>query len=229
MRLLHVSDFHFQQQWFEWLSTVAPSYDVVCLTGDLLDLRQSEQAPLPAQIAWVTQWLRAFPPVPLWVCTGNHDWWQAERPADPYAEGRWLKPVRHARLQVDGPPKVLHGRRFVTVPWLESPPDIQSPEPVVLLAHAPPAGTQVARNHDGEDHGDFEVALQAEMLPPGSAVLSGHVHRPQSWMARLGSTWCFSPGVAAVREPRPNHIVIDTSRKVAEFHSARRPVVRRRL
>jgi hypothetical protein len=47
MRILHVSDFHFNKRWFDWLATQAPECDLICHTGDFLDLRSRGGPCLP--------------------------------------------------------------------------------------------------------------------------------------------------------------------------------------
>jgi Icc-related predicted phosphoesterase len=38
MKLLLTADLHFRIHWFRWLIEQAPSYDLVCIAGDLLDM-----------------------------------------------------------------------------------------------------------------------------------------------------------------------------------------------
>jgi Icc-related predicted phosphoesterase len=38
MKLLLTADFHFRTDWFRWLMEQAPSYDLICIAGDLLDM-----------------------------------------------------------------------------------------------------------------------------------------------------------------------------------------------
>ena len=42
MKLLITADLHFRIHWFRWLIEQAPSYDLVCVAGDLLDMFKSE-------------------------------------------------------------------------------------------------------------------------------------------------------------------------------------------
>ncbi|HRJ46108.1 MAG TPA: metallophosphoesterase, partial [Opitutaceae bacterium] len=76
MHLLHVSDLHFRRPWFHWLRNDAPAHDALVISGDLLDHRLPD---VPAQMAWVGEWLQASP-VPVVVSSGNHDLeWDAAR------------------------------------------------------------------------------------------------------------------------------------------------------
>ncbi|QDE29816.1 metallophosphoesterase [Shewanella polaris] len=36
MKILHLSDLHFIQKHFDWITQVQDDFDVICLTGDLL-------------------------------------------------------------------------------------------------------------------------------------------------------------------------------------------------
>lgn len=227
MKLLHVSDLHFRQHWFEWVATNAPRFDAVCLTGDLLDLLPTAAADLQAQVRWTTDWLARFPATPLFICSGNHDWWLQEKKTDRDCEARWLQRARRRGVYVDGDQQALAGFNFVCAPWLSTPVLLQT-GPTVLLAHAPPERTAVSCRRTGEDYGDFEIAALAAELPPGSFCLSGHVHEPKAWIARIEGTYCFNPGVddeALV----PNHVVISMEERMAEWRRQGRAVMRRKL
>jgi uncharacterized protein len=216
MRILHVSDLHFRQRWFDWVAAQATRFDAVCLSGDLLDMLPTARTNLREQAKWATQWLAAFPGERLFVCSGNHDWWAAEG-TDRDAEGKWLMRARRRNVVVDGDVRILEGMRFVCSPWLR-PVEADGLEPVVLIVHAPPEGAAVAKDRSGMDVGDFEVAQIAQQLPPHSLVLSGHAHTPARWFARIGGVCCFNPGVDFESKSVPNHIVIDTERRRAEFY-----------
>ena len=42
MKLHITADLHFRLHWFRWLIEQAPTYDLVCISGDLLDMFKSE-------------------------------------------------------------------------------------------------------------------------------------------------------------------------------------------
>jgi len=215
MRILHVTDFHFREQWFHWLAAQALHYDVCCFSGDLLDMFPGSRIGLRPQTRWVRDWLREFPGC-LYVCTGNHDWWPSdERVVDNDADGGWLRKAARPGVMVDGASECRDGYRFVCCPWAHTP-VVEGEEPAVLLVHAPPLATPISSDL-GREVGDPDVAVAVRQLPPGSLVLSGHIHDPRRWHARLGGTWCFNPGVDRSAEV-PNHIVIDTGGKEATFH-----------
>lgn len=214
MRLLHVTDFHFRQHWFHWLAQEAAHYDACCLTGDLLDLFQGSQTGLRTQIRWVRDWLREFP-APLYVCTGNHDWWPRDAAVvDMHAEGGWLRNSARPGLVLDGASDHRGGYRFTCCPWAHTP-AIETVVPSAVLVHAPPLATPVS-SEMGNEVGDPDVAAVIGRLAPGSLVLSGHVHQPRRWHAQVGPAWCFNPGVD-FSAATPNRIVIDTETKVATF------------
>jgi hypothetical protein len=215
MRILHVTDFHFREQWFHWLAAQALRYDVCCFSGDLLDMFPGSRIGLRPQTRWVRDWLREFPGC-LYVCTGNHDWWPSdERVVDNDADGGWLRKAARPGVMVDGASESRDGYRFVCCPWAHTP-VVEGEEPAVLLVHAPPLATPISSDL-GREVGDPDVAVAVRQLPPGSLVLSGHIHDPRRWHARLGGAWCFNPGVDRSAEV-PNHIVIDTGGKEATFH-----------
>jgi Icc-related predicted phosphoesterase len=214
MKIMHLSDLHNRQRWFKWAADQARYFDAVCISGDFLAMLPSADVSLPQQVKWVSEWLAAFPGL-LLCCSGNHDWWNGPRD-DRDADAKWLRRARRRGMVVDGEVKIIGGRRFVCTPWLQSP-EASGDEPVVLLAHAPPEGSAVSRSRGESDHGDFELAQLAEELPRGSFVLSGHVHQPAQFFARIGHTYCFNPGVNFEIRAVPNHIIIDTERRIAEY------------
>jgi len=213
MRLLHVSDFHFRREWFNWLTKQAGDYDACCFTGDFLDILPNSVS-LKSQVKWVQSWLREFPGK-LFLCSGNHDFWDPgalEPPGTSY--GRWLGAAGATRATVDRGAEDFMGMRFICSPWLGPVAD-SAVGPVVLLSHAPPDGAGVAIGPNGM-FGDDEVTTAAANYAPGSLVLSGHVHRPKQWCGQIGNTWCFNPGMAQAKVPAPNRIVIDTNLRRAE-------------
>ena len=51
MTILHVTDFHSNKRWFDWLLHRAPAHDLVVMSGDMLDLGTA--TPQRRQIEWV--------------------------------------------------------------------------------------------------------------------------------------------------------------------------------
>jgi len=221
MRLLHVSDFHFNKRWFAWLSEQAHRFDACCLTGDVLDLFAAARTPavsLNTQASWVLDWLKDYRGPKLFICSGNNDWWTTKGASpDPLSDFGFLKAAAEANplLRGDGTNEVMGGYRFICTSWGATPTLIKSRERVVLLAHAPAEGTALASGMGGGTD-EMNTAVMAEMLPMGSMVLSGHNHSPHSWHDTLGGVVCFNPGCRE-KASVPNHIIIDTERRSAFF------------
>jgi predicted phosphodiesterase len=83
-KLLHVTDFHANRRWFNWVLDHAEDYDLIAYTGDFLDNFGDES--LGSQVGWITAWARSLSR-PLLVCPGNND---VEADAPPVSSGRWL-------------------------------------------------------------------------------------------------------------------------------------------
>ena len=214
MLLLHVTDFHFRRRWYDWLAREARHYDAVAFSGDLRDLFPNVRNGLYEQARWVRDWLQDFP-VPLFVCTGNHDCWTSEIPVnDPFLHGGWIQQAARPGVCVDRTNIFFGGHRIICTPWAEAP-LVPGSDPTILVVHSPPFATSISSDL-GRDVGDPDVTSAVLQLPAGSLVLSGHVHHPARWHCRLGAAWCFNPGVDFTRD-EPNHIIIDTTHGTATF------------
>ncbi|MDP0500279.1 MAG: metallophosphoesterase family protein [Verrucomicrobiota bacterium JB022] len=214
MRILFVTDLHYQQPWFDWIRDQAPEHDLLCLGGDLLD--QNHPAPHHKQVDCVGQWLHELTQ-PTYLCSGNHD-----RPWDS-ARSRWLPADwlhalgdvhlwAHASIVPCGDLRLLIGHYHEPLPHGEAD---------IWLVHTPPAGSSVSRPAHGRDMGDRRLAIELHQRRP-ALVLCGHQHRPAYWYARLGPTLCVNPGLNW-GAPFPNHVVVDTSTGLVHWHSASRP------
>lgn len=187
----------------------------------MLDMFPGSRIGLRTQARWVRDWLKEFPGQ-LYVCTGNHDWWPCDdRVVDNDAEGGWLRKAARESVMVDGTCVLREGYHFVGCPWAHTP-VVEGNAPAVLLVHAPPLATPISSDLDREV-GDPDVAAAVRNLLVASLVLSGHIHAPRRWHARLGGAWCFNPGVDRGAEV-PNHIVIDSVTKEATFHGFGREI-----
>ena len=72
MNLLITADLHLRLHWFRWLIEQAPNFDLVCITGDLLDMFKSET--WMEQAREITRLVRELADiVPVALCSGNHD------------------------------------------------------------------------------------------------------------------------------------------------------------
>ena len=211
MKILAVGDLHFRKPWFEWVRAQAGNFDAVCLTGDLLDMFDTDERGLRRQADWVLRWLAIFPKTTrCFVVSGNHDVWEDDRR---YHLGAWLQRARRAGISVDGDVTTVGDCTVVCWPWFGSV-ALPNTGKVIVVAHAPPAGCSVATK-DGSDCGDIDVRFLAEKIQ-GGLILSGHVHQPKSWISRVGHAVCLNPG-CDLKAPIPHHLVIDTTRGRAEL------------
>ena len=201
MRILHVTDFHFRKRWYAWLSEAALGYDLVCFTGDFLEMFTGHDLSLWNQAEWVEDWLHEFPK-PLVGCLGDHD--------------RVLRgPCGVVTLLGAGDSTTVGDQKFICWPWN---PSAYLPEgPLIVLSHAPPAGIFVAQNEEG-DVGDPELSSEITRLPRGSLILCGHNHDPRRWYAETRGKWCLNPG-CNLEADFPNHIGIDTTARTAAFRA----------
>jgi len=214
MRLLHVSDFHFNRDWFAWLELSAPEYDAVALTGDLIG--PAQVLAVEEQIVWLRSWAESFP-APLLLCSGNHDFCEDWVPAPLQ---NWMRKIRSPMVLTDGQRRRLGDWTFESVAWNEVP--IYGGNRNIALIHCPPTGAETAISYpENVDWGDLELAEMLMHDDPDFVpriVLSGHVHRPRGWHDRMGSTLTLNPGVNA-GAPWPNHNIIDLADRTVEHRS----------
>lgn len=212
MRILHCTDFHCNEKWFEWLIRESVNFDLVCLTGDLLDLSPDRQ--LAGQIDLITSMLHRIS-VPLAVCSGNHDSLAGGGVGLEHAA--WLQDLRSENVWVDGDRFELDGFKLQCVAWLAL--ELAAQPDEIWLIHAPPDQAPTGVNRGGMDFGDFTLGevCRAGMGP--WLALSGHIHNPQSWQAKVGRTWSLNPGCTEKSEV-PNHIMIDLVEDMAVLHRA---------
>lgn len=199
MKILHVTDLHGHLPWYEWLARQAGNYDLVCVSGDLIDAGDF----VHQQIADVTAVLSSIK-VPLAICSGNHD--QVAR-APEMLQAAWIKDLRRGGVWVDGDRFQLHGRSFYCHGWEE--PIRESYRDEIWIMHAPPARTAIARSRrDGCDHGDFEFGQLCHSGHGPRLALCGHVHEPKAWHDWAGRTQVFNPASLA-KELLVGHLVVD--------------------
>ena len=201
MTILHVTDFHFNKRWFDWLLHRAPAHDLVVMSGDLLDLGIA--TPQRRQIEWASNWLNDFPR-PISVCSGNHDLeWDSE--AERWMPAYWLRDIANPWVWTDGQRVTLDGVSFLNIGATTRP---KGGNADVWVVHAPPSKTLVATRSDGADAGDPDLVAAARRYAP-RLVLSGHVHTPRDWCERRGATLFLNPG-RGTDEAFPNHILVRT-------------------
>jgi predicted phosphodiesterase len=208
MRILHVTDFHAHEPWFKWLATQAPACDIICYTGDFLDL--FSPVLMATQIRLVTYWLAALKQ-PMVFCSGNHDIGMGPR-----RDGAWLRGLLSPIRKGDGSAFARNGVSFASCSW-GTPCHLTHPV-TVLLTHAPPGGCATAiSGTNGVDWGDFDLGedLRAGLIA-ADIVLSGHMHEPRAWHDRVGTSLSFNPGCAA-RDRLPNYILLDLDQRQARL------------
>lgn len=211
MIILHVSDFHFNRRWFDWLLDKAPPHDLLVMSGDMLDL--SAVTPQRRQIAWVSDWINEYPR-PMCVCSGNHDLeWDAE--AERWTPAYWLRDLENPNVWTDGQRVELDGLSILNIGCTTRP---KGGGADIWVVHAPPSRTLVATRAAGGDNGDPDLVFAVRRHAP-RLVLSGHVHTPRHWCEQAGSTLYLNPG--RTRDAAfPNHIVVRTDPMGYQFMAA---------
>lgn len=211
MTVLHVTDFHFNKPWFDWLLDSAPAHDLLVMSGDLLD--RSHPTPHRRQIDWVSGWFKDFPG-PLCVCSGDHDLeWDAR--ARRWTPAYWLRDLAGPRTWVDGQRASFDGLSVLSIGRTTQP---KGGDADVWVVHAPPTNTRISLNANGEDGGDPDLPAAVRRHAP-KLVLSGRTHDPVRWCQLDGNTLYLNPG----RNPhamQPNHILVHTARMTCEFINA---------
>lgn len=214
MRALLVSDLHCRREWFEWVVDVAKLYDVVVMSGDLLDY--SSALSIEHQLGLAAKFVRDVSKyTPVCLCSGNHD----------VVDGRlgWIEDLgRSHRICVDNQSYLSNDVRFCCFPWREQAFETSTMKQACLteiwVHHAPPSGTQIA--WDGhQDRGGDELTQAIRYKSP-AMVLTGHVHDSPfvtggSWNARIGPTWLLTAGHSLTAIPA--YVAIDFSEKVAQW------------
>ena len=183
IKLLHVTDLHFNKKWFEWLYEQQNSYDILCISGDFLEPKKME--PLEVQIKWITNKLLEFKK-PLFACSGNHD---VELPH----RQRWLEEIES--VYADGRIVQTGGVKIGCIPYI-APDFMEFGECDVVLYHLPPSKTKTAVNRkDGNDWGDKELyrVLKNGLFFP-KTLLCGHNHHPLFTTDTIGETTISNPG-----------------------------------
>jgi len=229
MRLLLVSDLHYSLRQLDWVVQVAPSYDLVVMAGDHLDI--SSSVSLDAQSVVILQYLSLLKTAgQVAASSGNHDL------TGPDARGEqsalWLAEAHAAGVPTDGDSLLLGDTLITICPWWDGPEGranleaqlaaaaVQRPARWIWVYHWPPLGSPTCwtgRRH----YGDADIGGWIERYRP-DLVLCGHVHQPPfkpdgAWADRIGATWVFNPGNQI--GPVPAHIEIDFGAGRASWHS----------
>ena len=229
MRILLVSDLHYTLPQLDWVVGVAPSFDLVALAGDHLDI--SSPVSLDAQTVVILKYLSLIKgSTDVAVSSGNHDL------TGPDAEGEqaalWLEEARAAGVPTDGDSLQLADTLVTICPWWDGPigrdklqarlhdTALQRPNRWIWVYHWPPLGSPTCWT-GRRDYGDTELGGWIDSHQP-DFVLTGHVHEPPfkpagSWADRIGNTWILNPGRQI--GPVPCHIEIDTEAGIAVWRS----------
>ena len=229
MRLLLVSDLHYSLPQLDWVVQVAPSFDLVVLAGDQLDIGSTVS--LDVQSVVILRYLSLLQAAGrVAVCSGNHDL------TGPDAQGEqsalWLAEARAAGVPSDGD-SFFAGDTLVTIcPWWDGPLGRQAldarlaadamrrPARWIWVYHWPPLGSPTCWT-GRRDYGDADLAAWIGRHQP-DIVLTGHVHESPfkpagAWADRIGSTWVFNAG--RQMGPVPAHIAIDLQAGSATWRS----------
>jgi Icc-related predicted phosphoesterase len=222
VKILHASDLHLQQEWFDWVVSHSVEYDLLVIAGDLQNAFSN--TPLHTQSRLCSEWLLSLQ-TPTVVCSGNHDFWVSDRrvSVDVQAEAGWLRNLRGRGhiIAVDGDTVDFHGLKIAVNGWLQVP-DLHDRVDIVVT-HAPPMGCACASGAEaeGRDNGDPELFPAVQYNPP-TLILAGHIHAPQkyacTWPPIDPTTLILVPGCDEEAEI-PNHWVIDTAERTARHSS----------
>lgn len=197
MKILHSTDFHFNKNWFNWISTQQDNYDVFCITGDFLE--DSKDESLQEQIDWIRKWMNQFKKR-LLICSGNHD-------IEDLDNEDWFNKI--SNVYSDNSITTIDGVKFGCIPFI-APEFFEFDECDVILYHVPPAKTKTAiHNSSNADWGDKELyrALNNGLISP-KILLCGHMHHPIAKSDTVKKTTIYNPGVDR-KNKIPNHQVIE--------------------
>ncbi len=113
MRILLVSDLHYSLPQFDWVVAASPSFDVVAVAGDSLNI--NSPVPLDAQSVVVHRYLDLIAATTLLVVSsGNHDLTGPDAAGEQSA--LWLHDLREARSTRTGTPSCSGTRSSPSVP-----------------------------------------------------------------------------------------------------------------
>jgi len=114
VRILLVSDLHYTLPQLDWVVRAAPSYDLVVLAGDHLDV--ASPVSLDAQSVVLLRYFSLMNPgSSLVLASGNHDLTGADRHGERAA--LWLPESRRAGVFMDGDSLTI-GETLITIcPW----------------------------------------------------------------------------------------------------------------
>jgi Icc-related predicted phosphoesterase len=229
MRILLVSDLHYALPQFDWVVNVCPSFDLVVVAGDSLDIKSA--VALDAQSVVILRYFAMIrDATSLVVSSGNHDLTGPDSFGEQSA--LWLEEAREAGITTDGDSLEMEDTLVTACAWWDGPEGCTSvasqmaadalrrPAHWLWAYHWPPSGSPTCWT-GRRDYGDTELGGWIDKYRP-DLVLAGHVHQSPftpdgSWADRIGETWVLNSGhqIGTV----PAHIEIDLEANRATWHS----------
>jgi Icc-related predicted phosphoesterase len=110
MRFLLVSDLHYALQQYDWITTVAPDFDVVVIAGDHLDGHSSVDGGVQI-VVLLKVMQRMMGRTRVLVSSGNHD--LDSRDGGGERVPRWMERVRALGIATDGDSVVISGTQGI--------------------------------------------------------------------------------------------------------------------
>ncbi len=231
LRILHVSDLHFHKRFFDWVTSEIDNFDVLCLSGDLIDHPKKE-----GQIEWVSEWLTQCKK-PTFICSGNHDIEQESMTNDELFDldssiddcdpiewdsihseqaeivrqkqlNFWMNNINNSLVYSDNTIRKINGITIGSAPC-NNPLLSSFRKCDVLLHHIPPENTSTS-NQNGKDWGcsDLQLALKYGHIAP-KYLLCGHVHEPRDTKDKINDTLILNSGMDFnIDIPNHNYISI---------------------
>ena len=221
MRILLVSDLHYNLPQLDWVVGAGPGHDLVVVAGDSLNI--ASPVPLDAQAVVILQYLALLDgSTSVVVSSGNHDLTGPDAAGEQSA--LWLAGARSLGIPTDGD-SVTIGDTLITVcPWWDGPVGREAvarqladdaarrPERWIWVYHWPPVGSPTCWT-GRKEYGDPDVLAWIQEFSP-DLVLTGHVHQAAftedgSWVDRIGDTWVFNAGHQIGRIPARVELDLD--------------------
>lgn len=213
MTILHCTDLHARDHWFEQLVGLSSGIDLVAISGDLLDFNKHE--PNRAGVYAVRTHLGKIK-TQLALCSGNHDC----DPDDPQLiHAAWLQELRDPRRRVHGDSFEFGEFTVRCIPWMTPLSPALSPNEIWLI-HAPPEGTETSIVRGGIDWGDFSFAELCRNGYGPRLALCGHVHDRRRWWDWCGETLVINPG-CDLREAQLRYAIVDLLARTVTFRDER--------
>lgn len=196
--ILHVTDLHCHQGHFEWITQQFETFDILCLSGDLIDHPEES-----GEIEWVSNWLNCLKK-PTFICSGNHDVEQEmmgneellslDSSVDDFDPVDW---------DTDNSICQIQHLTIGCVPF-DEPNLADFYRCDILLHHVPPAKTATSYQK-GKDWGctDLYFVLKHGCIRP-HYLLCGHVHHPKANRDMINNTIVLNPG-ATFENTEPKH------------------------